>query len=74
MMVHGAMRLGDLVDSVCEQGAVCRRGERDQDGEYPLILERPTGQRAVVFTSDLDVIVGPDIVEYVESMLGLKVS
>ena len=68
------MRLGDLVDSVCNQGATYARGERDQDGEYPLVLERPTGQRAVVFTSDLDVIVGPDVVKYVETMLGLKVS
>ena len=73
MMVHGAMRLGDLVDSVCGQGAVCSRGERNHDGEYPLVLELPTGKRAVVFTSDLDVIVGPDIVKYVENMLGLKV-
>ena len=71
-MVPGAMRLGDLVDAVCRQGAQCSRGART-DGEYPLILKRTTGQMATVFTSDLDVLVGPDVVTYVEAMLELEI-
>ena len=71
MMVSGAMPLRQLVESACQQGARYSEGS-EIHGERPLFLER-NGVRATIYTSDLDVVVGPDIVEYVETVLNIVI-
>lgn len=73
MLVAGAMRLGNVVDSACRQGCTTRRGAKDRDGECPLIIERPNGRFAAVFTDDLDVIIGPAVVSHIEAMLDIEI-
>lgn len=70
-LVPGAMRLGDLVERASQQGATCCP-QAELPGDHPMFINR-NGRRATIFTSDLDVIVGPDVVEYVETMLDIKI-
>ena len=73
MLVKGAAVLGDVVDKVCRKGGSCRKGRKDPDGEYTMILNL-NGRTSVVFTDDVARIVGPTVVHNIETALGVKLS
>lgn len=71
MMVYGAMMIGRIVDSACRQGATYSEGQAIH-GDRPAFLTL-NGVRATLFTCDRGVVVGADIVEYVENTLNIVI-
>ena len=66
------MRLGEMVLAAHREGVVAAATRKDRRSQHHLLVLERGDRRATIVATNPDLPVGPDVVTYVEAMLGVR--